>query len=153
MSGLPISIDHISPSSSRVLDPSIPLLPIEWFESQKSFFLRDASNGNSIKLEKNFKGHWQNGDLLYSGDQLIAQIAIQPCLTICFSGYSPRELVDFSYYIGNRHLPLFTNAAKDCLLVGYDGNLFEQLQNKFADKITLVQEVLHPHALLQKQLK
>lgn len=126
-------------------------LPIEWYESQKILFQRHTLLGRAIKVEKPFQGHWQSGDLLYANGHFIAEIQIKPCLCICLKDYHLAELIDFSYYIGNRHLPLFVNEQSTELLVAYDGNLLEQLKNKFQHKITLVNQVLHPCLLLKKQ--
>ncbi|MHC5201281.1 urease accessory protein UreE [Myroides sp. LJL119] len=124
---------------------------IEWFESEKVFFQRHTLQGKEIQLQKSENGHWQSGDLLYANGHLIATIQIKACLCILFEGYNCDELVDFSYYIGNRHLPLYVANNGKGLLVAYDGNLLEQLKNKFEQKVTLVQQVLHPALLLKEQ--
>ncbi len=142
-----IYIDDIQPRE-RIVE-GIDVFEIEWFETQKHLFHRLTTNGVELHLLKEDRD-WQHGDALYCQGELIAQLAIKPTLTIQFKSDKGHEVADFSFYIGNRHLPVFIE-GDNTFLVPYDGNLYEQLVSKFANNIVLEKRQLFTQHLLKKK--
>lgn len=144
-----IYIDDIQPCE-RIVE-GIDVFEIEWFETQKHLFHRLTTNGVELHLLKEDRD-WQHADELYCQGELIAQLVIKPTLTIQFKSDNGQEVADFSFYIGNRHLPVFIE-GDNTFLVPYDGNLYEQLVNKFADNIVLEKRQLFTSKLLKKKYR
>lgn len=144
-----IYIDAVQPQDTRVT--GVDLLEIEWFEIEKHLFKRSTLGEKVIHLERESNRDWQQGDALYSNGKLIAQLEIKPALAIQFTSTNGEEIADFSFYIGNRHLPVFIAKEGEHLLVPYDGNLYEQLLAKFPTQITLEKKQLLACMLLKKK--
>jgi len=72
-------------------------------------------------------------------------------MAIVFSAKNNSEILDFIYYIANRHLPVFIEEHSHYCFVPYDGNLYEQLVAKFNSKITLEKKELFSSKLLKKK--
>lgn len=143
-----ISIDDVRPYQG--ISPGVAVFEIEWFETQKHLFQRATTDGVELYLLKRQERDWQQGDALYCRGKLIAQLMIRPTLAIQFRADKAEEVADFSFYIGNRHLPVFVEGESH-LLVPYDGNLYEQLVSKFKDKIVLEKKQLFTSKLLKKK--
>lgn len=143
-----ISIDDVRPCQG--IRPGVAVFEIEWFETQKHLFQRATTHGVELYLLKSQARDWQHGDALYCRGKLIAQLIIKPTLAIQFKADKAAEVADFSFYIGNRHLPVFVD-GESYLLVPYDGNLYEQLVSKFPDKIVLEKKQLFASKLLKKK--
>lgn len=131
-----IKIDVVK-TTEQVVCNSLDVLELEWFETNKQLIKRASLRGVMLQLEKHKQQKWSEGDGLWSEGTCIATIRIKPCLTIKICTDDLQLLSDFCYYIGNRHLPVFIDSENECLLVPYDGNLFEQLKAKFQNYITL----------------
>lgn len=143
-----IYIDDVQPCEE--ITQGIDVFEIEWFETQKHLFHRLTTNGVELHLLKEDNREWSQGDKLYSEGVLIAQLAIKPTQTIQFISDKAEEVADFSFYIGNRHLPVFIE-KDNTFLVPYDGNLYEQLVAKFTTRIVLVKKQLLAKNLLKKK--
>lgn len=134
-----IKIDAVKAADSDVCHTT-DVLELEWFETNKHLLKRASLQGVLLQLEKSPRQKWREGDNLWSQGNCVATIRIKPCLAIKICTDDSTILGDFCYYIGNRHLPMFTDAENNCFVVPYDGNLFEQLRPKFDNYMTL-QEV------------
>lgn len=143
-----VYIDEVQ--SREILEPHVDLFEIEWFETQKHLFKRSTCTGIELHLERPINRDWQQGDALYSNGKLMAQLQIKPALVIEFTSDKGDEIADFSFYIGNRHLPVFIAMESEHLFVPYDGNLYEQLLAKFPTQITLEKKQLLASMLLKK---
>ncbi|MNN77284.1 hypothetical protein D3C81_1937370 [compost metagenome] len=84
---------------------------------------------------------------------MIATIAIKPTLTICFNPVNKVQAADFSYYLGNRHLPLFMETDRAMYRVPYDGRLYEQLLVKFQSQVQLEDGILLSENLVKRLMK
>lgn len=133
-----------------VVTEGVDTFEIEWFETQKRLFHRKTTSGVELHLLKEDNRDWQQGDKLYSQGNLIAQLVIKPTLTIQFTTDKGEDIADFSFYIGNRHLPVFIE-GNNTFLVPYDGNLYEQLLGKFGEAIALEKKQLFTQNLLKKK--
>lgn len=130
---------------------STDILELEWFETNKRLIRRTSVQGFFLELEKQQRQKWNDGDSLWSNGSCIAVIRIKPCLAIKICTDDLQMLSDFCYYIGNRHLPVFIDSESNCLLVPYDGNLFDQLKAKFQNFILLEEtQLLSENKLLNK---
>lgn len=129
----------------------VDLFEIEWFETQKHLFKRLTKSGVELQIEKQQHPVWQQGDALYSKGQLMAQVIIKPTVAIQFTARQSDLIVDFTYYIGNRHLPIFIDVEDHAFLVPYDGQLYEQLATKFTCDLTLVKKQLLFSMLLHQK--
>lgn len=134
-----IKIDAVN-MDNQVISDNTDILELEWFETNKQLIKRVSVKGVFLQLEKDQRQKWNDGDSLWSHGNFVAIIRIKPCLVIKICTDNLQMLSDFCYYIGNRHLPVFIGSQSNCLLVPYDGNLFDQLKVKFQNYITL-QEV------------
>ncbi|MGQ8868855.1 urease accessory protein UreE [Myroides sp. TSA_177.3] len=145
----PIYINEVQ--FQETLIDGVDWFEIEWFETQKHLFKRKTKQGIELHIERK-QGHiWKQGDALYYNGGLLAQVVIKPTLTIQFSVTNGAPIADFTYYIGNRHLPIFIEKETNQLLVPYDGQLYEQVIAKFPTYITLVKQPLHATMLLTQQ--
>ncbi|WP_158210613.1 urease accessory protein UreE [Myroides phaeus] len=144
-----ILIDEVLSAEVGCSNEVADVFEIEWFETQKQLIKRQTKQGVELHLTKTVNRDWQQGDLLCANGVCLAKIAVKPALCIVFSSDVEREVADFCYYIGNRHLPLFTDADKKSFTVPYDGNLYEQLLAKLNDKISLQEKTL----LMQNEVK
>ncbi|UYW02605.1 urease accessory protein UreE [Flavobacterium agricola] len=142
-----VIIDSVLPQKNML--PEADVFEIEWFETQKHKFSRQTKTGVLLQLINTNKKEWNHADALYNNGKLVAQIFIKPALTISFVSNQANEVADFCYYIGNRHLPVFTEPEAHLFYVPYDGNLYEQVVAKFADKITLSERQLFTQNLLK----
>lgn len=134
-----------------VVSEGVDTFEIEWFETQKHLFHRKNTLGVELHLLKEQNRDWQHADLLYSQGEVIAQLIIKPTLAIKFIADKAEEVADFTYYIGNRHLPVFVDKCSNALSVPYDGSLYEQLVAKFGTKIVLEKQQLFTQHLLKKK--
>ncbi|MDM1044658.1 urease accessory protein UreE [Myroides sp. 1354] len=144
-----INIDEIQVQQDVIA--GVDLFEIEWFETQKHLFKRLTKGGVKLQVEKQQHPVWQQGDALYSKGKLIAQVIIKPTLAIQFTSKQSDLIVDFTYYIGNRHLPIFIDVEDHAFLVPYDGPLYEQLTAKFTLDLTLVKKQLLFRMLLHEK--
>jgi len=144
-----ITIDQVIYQKDPI--QGIDVFEIEWFEIHKQVFHRNTQSGIEIQLIKNQEQEWQQGDVLYHQGTAIAQIKIKPALTILFNSDHVAQVADFCFYIGNRHLPVFVDPISNAFYVPYDGNLYEQLQTKFKNQISLSKRPLFSSNLLKKQ--
>lgn len=128
------------------------ILELEWFENKKQKLTRAAVSGLVLELRLGVRKEWQQGDLLYSGGQLIAAIGFKPCLTICFPAKNDGEAADFCYFIGNQHLPLFFTPKQE-FMVPYDGRLYEQLSSRYTGRIELINTQLLSNRSLRHLIK
>lgn len=129
---------------------NVDLFEIEWFETRKYIFKRSTKSGVELLLQKETNNEWEQADALYANGKLIAQICIKKTLVIQFISSEEKEVADFCFYIGNRHLPLFVDKNSNIFYVPYDGNLFEQLIARFESRISLVKQQLLSKLLIQK---
>ena len=145
-----IKIDAVKTADKSICN-STDILELEWFETNKRLIKRISVQGVFLQLEKHQRQKWNDGDSLWSNGNCIAVIRIKPCLAIKICTDDLQVLSDFCYYIGNRHLPVFIDSESNCLLVPYDGNLFDQLKSKFQDFIILQEtQLLNKNKLLNK---
>lgn len=145
-----IKIDTVKTADQDICT-STDILELEWFEVNKRLIKRISVHGVFLQLEKHQRQKWNDGDSLWSNDSCIAVIRIKPCLAIKICTDDLQMLSDFCYYIGNRHLPVFIHSESNCLLVPYDGNLFDQLKAKFQNFIILEEtQLLSKNKLLNK---
>ncbi len=142
-------IDKVQPQQE--IQNNVDLFEIEWFETKKHLFKRTTKAGAELHLQKEMNTEWQQADTLYCNGQLVAQISIKPTLVVRFVSTSAKEIADFCFYIGNRHLPLFVNKAAQVFYVPYDGNLYEQLIAKFKTNISLEKQQLFLTQLMKQQ--
>lgn len=144
-----VIIDQIQSKSNEVLQ-NVDQLVIEWFEVKKQKITRKTETGLTLELRLQNKKEWHNGDLLLVNDQLIASVFIKPCLCIQYFAQSKSEAADFCYFVGNRHLPIYLNSTNEnCFLLPYDGRMYEQLLNRYQNKIELVDQQLTSEFLLK----
>lgn len=132
-------------------DPS-DILELEWFECKRRKLIRKTQAGFTLELRLPERQQWHHGDALYSAGDLVAFISLKPCLTIVFTATNKTEAADFCYYIGNRHLPIFTENNHQ-FKVSYDGPLYEQLLKKYTTQIQLVEARLVASKALQNLTK
>lgn len=119
------------------LDESSDFLDIEWFEVNKSLINRQTVQGVLLQISKDSRQKWADGDTLWANEQYLASIRIKPCLAIKIRCGTARQVSDFCFYIGNRHLPLFVDPLDQSLVVPYDGHLYDQLKGKFQADLEL----------------
>lgn len=124
------------------------VLELEWFENKKQKLTRTTRSGLVLELRLGNLKEWQQGNGLYSNGQLIATIAIKPCLTISFPAENDTEAADFCYFIGNQHLPVFMTSNQQ-FAVPYDGRLYEQLSFRYGTRIELADAQLLSHQSLR----
>jgi len=140
----PLVIDTVQPVLVEMLS-EYDILEIEWFEIRKHFFTKETIGGRMLRCTLVSDKTWKNGQaLLYQGT-IIAVLRIKECLTIQFRPQTISETADFCYYVGNRHLPIYTNSDQSMLMVPYDGKLFEQLEHRYPNTI-----ILENHQLLSE---
>ena len=144
-----IYIDEVQFQDSLI--DGVDWFEIEWFETQKHLFKRKTKQGIELHIERKEAHIWQQGDALYCNGLVVAQVIIKPTWAIQFSVTNGAPIADFTYYIGNRHLPIFIEKKTNQLLVPYDGQLYEQVTAKFPTYITLVKQPLHATQLLTQQ--
>lgn len=147
-----VYIDAVLPQGAFVLD-TVALLQLEWFEVNKKRFTRATTTGQTLLMELEKGREWCFGDGLFHKGKLIATIAIKPTLTICFNPVNTFQAADFSYYLGNRHLPLFMDSNSKRYRVPYDGRLYEQLLAKFQSQIELEDRILLSENLVKRLMK
>ena len=147
----PVVIDTIIPG--RLEDHAGDHLLLEWFEVNKHRLTRSTLAGNDLLLELQRGAIWHQGDALYAQGKLQAVIAIKPTLTIRFDPLDFTQLADFTYFIGNRHLPIFKAEHTLALRLPYDGRLYEQLLSKYSTAIQLEEAVLVTENSIRQQLK
>jgi urease accessory protein len=148
----PIHIDAVLPRGEFVRDP-VAKIQLEWFEVHKKRLTRDTTDGQSVLLQLENGMEWGEGDGLFHTGQLIATVVIKPTLTIGFNPINTVQAADFSYYVGNRHLPLFMETDRQMYRVPYDGRLYEQLLAKFGAQIQLEEGVLLSENLVRQLIK
>lgn len=129
-------IDQVLKATSN---PSLPtdVVELEWFEVNRVRIRRNTRRGVGLMLHQVNKEKWEQGDVLCSNGVAVAVLYIKPCLVIVLQTDALRVLSDFCYYVGNRHLPIFKGTEPNEFVVPYDGNLYEQLNPKFQNYITL----------------
>lgn len=144
-----IYIDEVR--SCTLVDEANDRFEIEWFETNKHLFQRATVKGAELHLQKENHKEWCNGDQLYSNGEFVAQLVIKPTLVIQFTSHSSVDVADFSFFIGNRHLPIYL-AGTNVFVVPYDGKLYEQLLPKFTTQVELVKKQLFSSDLLKKKI-
>lgn len=147
-----VYIDAVLPQGEFAQD-TVALLQLEWFEVNKKKLTRATTTGQTLVMELEKGKEWCFGDGLFHADKLIATIGIKPTLTICFNPVNAVQVADFSYYLGNRHLPLFMETDSDMYRVPYDGRLYEQLLAKFQSQIQLEDGILLSENLVRRLIK
>lgn len=144
----PVRIDEVKPSNG--LSITGDTLELEWFEHKRYKLIRQTQAGQMLALRLTERQEWHHGDQLFVKGHLIATIVFKPCLAIEFKADSMASAADFCYFIGNRHLPIFS-VDPYTFHVSYDGRLYEQLSVKYADKIRLIDALLLHKNSLRKQ--
>ncbi|MEN5193708.1 hypothetical protein [Sphingobacterium faecium] len=147
-----VYIDAVLPQGEFV-QVTEALLQLEWFEVNKKRLTRTTTTGQTIVMELGKGNEWCFGDGLFHDGKLIAIIAIKPTLTICFNPVNAVQAADFSYYLGNRHLPLFMDPEREMYRVPYDGRLYEQLLAKFQSQVQLEDGMLLSENLVRQLIK
>jgi urease accessory protein len=147
-----VYIDAVLPQGAFAQD-TVSLLQLEWFEVNKKRLTRATTTGQTLLMELEKGREWCSGDGLFHEGKLIATIAIKPTLTICFSPVNTVQAADFSYYLGNRHLPLFMETNRAMYRVPYDGRLYEQLLAKFQSQVQLEDGILLSENLVKRLIK
>ena len=144
-----IYIDEVRPCT--LIDDSSDKFEIEWFETKKHLFQRATVSGTELYLLKENDKEWCNGDQLFSKGEFVARLVIKPTLVIQFTSHNSIDVADFSFFIGNRHLPIYL-AGNNVFVVPYDGKLYEQLLPKFTTQVELVKKQLFSSDLLKKKI-
>ncbi|WP_313577955.1 urease accessory protein UreE [Chishuiella sp.] len=145
-----IVIDEVKTKVDQTQNDS-DLLSIEWFEIRKQKITRKTKTGLTLELRLQNRNEWQNGDRLLFENNEIATVYIKPALCIQFVAESMSDAADFCYFVGNRHLPIYTcHTNQHQLLMPYDGRMYEQLSERFPTKINLIEEQLLNEFLLKK---
>lgn len=147
-----VYIDAVLPQGEFAQD-TVARLQLEWFEVNKKRLTRATTTGQTLVMELERGSEWCSGDGLFHEGKLIATIAIKPTLTICFSPVNTVQAADFSYYLGNRHLPLFMETDRAMYRVPYDGRLYEQLLAKFQSQVQLEDGILLSENLVKRLVK
>lgn len=148
----PILIDVVLPQDEFAMQTTA-VLELEWFEVHKKRLTRSTSAGQHVLLQLDKGKEWRVGDGLFYAGQLVAKIVIKPTLTIGFNPINAVQVADFSYYIGNRHLPLFIEEDLHRYRVPYDGRLYEQLHAKYNSQIQLEDGLLLSENLVRQRIK
>ena len=128
-------------------------LLMEWFEVNKQRLTRSTLSGKNILMQLKPGTSWHHGDALYAEGELQAVVTIKPVLTIRFDPSDLAQLADFTYFVGNRHLPLFQAEQAQSLRLPYDGRLYEQLMAKYGAATHLEEAVLLADNLIRQQIK
>lgn len=145
-----VQIDTIQ-SAALIGNFCSDFIELEWFEVHKRTLTRATNNGQTLRVELPEKQEWKHGDGLYFQGILLATIHIKPCLTIAFQSMGLVDAADFCYYIGNRHLPIYATQQNGLFLVPYDGQLYEQLQARYSNRISLREEQLFAEHVVRKK--
>lgn len=151
MNRLPVPIDTVV-SNYELVDNHIDQVYIEWFEIHKKRLTRQTLSGTNILMQLEQGMEWHHGDALFSNGTLQAIVIIKPTLTIRFNPLDLVQLADFGYFIGNRHLPLFSVEEAESLRMPYDGRLYEQVLAKYGPAVQLEEAVLLSQNLLRQQI-
>lgn len=113
---------HSYSIENRIVDT----LSIEWFETNKRILHKQSKGGEKIVLKfLNEAPDLGEGDVLWSDDEKIIVVQIEPCEAMVIRPNSMLEMATICYEIGNKHLPLFYNNNE--LLIPYEGPLFNLL--------------------------
>ncbi|MDO5614973.1 MAG: urease accessory protein UreE [Cruoricaptor ignavus] len=127
------------------------ILEIEWYETSKSVLRRTTKNGKEIGIKKNNRTPLQDGDIIYTDDDIYIQVIINPCDCIVIQ---PRNIIEMGvvcFEIGNMHLPIYINQNEQ-ISVAYEAPLYDFLQRKnydcFIDNRKLLQtQMLNIHQI------
>lgn len=152
MNELLVSIDKIVANHEFVLN-EVDQVHLEWYEVHKRRLTRNTRDGKVILLQLAQGAEWHHGDALFHKELFQAVLVIKPSLTIRFDPLDLVQLADFSYFIGNRHLPIFQDEHAEFLRLPYDGRLYEQVLNKYGSAIQLEEAVLLSENLVRQQAK
>ncbi len=152
MTRLPVPIDRIVSQLQSHTEPT-DVVYIEWFEIHKRRLTRNTSSGHTILMQLEQGKEWHHGDALYSQGELQAVVLVKPTLTIRFNPTDLVQLADFSYFVGNRHLPIFQVDQGQSFRLPYDGRLYEQVVAKYGLSVQLEEALLLSENLIRQQLK
>lgn len=152
MTRLPVPIDRIVSQLQSHTEPT-DVVYIEWFEIHKRRLTRNTSSGHMILMQLEQGKEWHHGDVLYSKGELQAVVLVKPTLTIRFNPTDLVQLADFSYFVGNRHLPIFQVDQGQSFRLPYDGRLYEQVVAKYGLSVQLEEALLLSENLIRQQLK
>jgi len=152
MNELSISIDKIVANHAFDLT-EVDHVQLEWYEVHKRRLTRLTTGGKTILMQLEPGSEWHHGDALFHQETLQAILVVKPSLTIRFNPLDLVQLADFGYFIGNRHLPIFTIEAEGSLRLPYDGRLYEQVLAKYGTSIQLEEALLLSEDLIRQQAK
>ncbi|WP_158655771.1 urease accessory protein UreE [Sphingobacterium sp. HMA12] len=152
MNKLPVPIDTIV-SQPQSVAGQVDQVYIEWFEINKRRLTRNTLSGNTILMQLEHGREWHHGDALYHNGVLQAIVMVKPTLAIRFNPSGLIQLADFSYFVGNRHLPIFKVDQSESFRLPYDGRLYEQIAAKYGASVQLEEAMLLSEDLIRQQLK
>ena len=152
MNRLPVPIDTIVLKDQSFADQADRVY-IEWYEIHKRRLTRNTLSGKTILMQLEQGQEWHHGDALYHKGELQAIVVVKPVLTIRFNPSDLVQLADFSYFVGNRHLPIFQVDQCKSIHLPYDGRLYEQIAAKYGASIQLEEAILLSDNMIRRQLK
>ncbi|WP_293914933.1 MULTISPECIES: urease accessory protein UreE [unclassified Sphingobacterium] len=120
---------------------------MEWYEVRKTVLERETSAGRLVRLQREYGEQLHDGQVVHLNDNYAIRLYIKPCDCIILHAKDAQMAGQFSFDVGNRHLPVFC-LNDQSFAVAYDGRLYSALSAKYAGYIELTSARLLPDQAL-----
>lgn len=133
--------------TSELYSSTIDLLPIDWYEVNKTVLSRETLGGRFVRLNRKQGNALDDGEVIYSSQEVTIKIQIKPCACIVLKSVDLNAIGHFCFDVGNRHLPLYW--LDDGLALAYDGQLYPALQGQYGEQVVIEMRMLRPGFSIQ----